>query len=57
MQLYNEGRITPISPLTTKPASGINEAFSSVSTNIGAGKVVVPYEPSSLFNVCRPPIL
>ncbi|MCJ1251645.1 hypothetical protein MMC30_008880 [Trapelia coarctata] len=55
MQLYNEGKITPISPLTTKSVSEINEAIGSVSSSIGAGKIVVPYEQSSLFNVTIKP--
>lgn len=51
MQLYNDGKISAMKPLTIRDVSEFNEAINSISNELGAGKIVIAYEPKSLFKV------
>lgn len=51
MQLYKCRKITTVGSMTIKDISEINEVEDLFSSDSGAGKVVISYEPNSLLKV------
>ncbi|KAF7919956.1 uncharacterized protein EAE98_009190 [Botrytis deweyae] len=54
VEMYKNKEISAIGPLTVRDPSQIDEVFSSFPHNLGDGKLVLEYQPTSLFKVCIP---
>ncbi|KAF7904265.1 hypothetical protein EAF00_001599 [Botryotinia globosa] len=57
VEMYKNREISPIGPLTVRDPSQIAEVFSSFPHNLGDGKLVLEYQPTSLFKVLPTPSL
>lgn len=52
LKLYSNKQVSAIAPLSIKEPLQINEVMSTFQAELGFGKIVVAYEPTSIFKVC-----